>query len=277
MDSTQDELPVPHEDELPVPHEKGPRFFSFFAQPWVGITGSIASILSLLLAVFFFSRSISRPELVYYVNPARTTVVKQGTTSRLTVSVDGHPLSQDVTAVQIAVWNRGKQAIRPSSVLEPVIIRTESAVPILEATIRRKSREVVALNLDQAHLAEGQVAISWKILEQDDGGVVQLVYAAGTGTRIECVGVIEGQTHIRELRYSGAIRTPAQQLNKLKGIRSVLVSMFVTIGFMFVLSIRILTRFYQRAAVGLLTVVMFAAVLYLYFLIAVPTVPFGFE
>ncbi len=135
----------------------------------------------------------------------------------------------------------------------------------------------MALNLDQAHLAEGQVAISWKILEQDDGGVVQLVYAAGTETRIECAGVIEGQTYIRELKYSGAIRSPAEQLDKLKRIRYLLALMLFVIGSMSVISFRVWTRFYQRGTMGVLTVAMFAAVLYLYFLSAVPTVPFGFQ
>src|ERR1700682_4028884 len=113
--------------------------FSFFAHPWVGIIGSVASILGALLAIYFYLHSVSRPELVYYANPVRTVVVKQGTASRLSVSFDAPLVTQDVTAVQVAIWNRGRQAIKREAVLEPIVIRTEPRVTILEATIRRMS------------------------------------------------------------------------------------------------------------------------------------------
>ena len=219
----------------------GPNWlFTFFGNPWVGIVGSVASVLSLLLAVYFYYQSVSVPDLVYYVNPARAIVVKQGTASRLAVSYDGRTLAQDVTAAQVTIWNRGREAIRRAAILQPVVIKTEPRVPILEATVRKKSREVVVLDVDQAHLAEGEVFVSWNILEQGDGGLVQIVYAAGPDIQIQCLGVIEGQRRIRELTYSGTISSPAEQIqetNKQLYMMMVLVGLLLTmVVVMFIIS-----------------------------------------
>jgi hypothetical protein len=169
-------------DETPSATSSSDRLFAFFAKPWVGIVGSVASIFGVLLAVYFYFHTNGFPELVYYVNPARAVVVKQGTASRLTVLFDGRPLNQDLSAAQVALWNRGRQAIRRAAILQPIIIRTEPRVPILEATVRRTSRDVVSLDLDRTRLADGEVSVSWNILEQGDGAVVQVVYAAGPDT-----------------------------------------------------------------------------------------------
>lgn len=189
------------------------RFYAFFSNPWVGIVGTAASIVGVFLAVYFYLQSVSHPELVYFVNPVRTIVVKQGTASRLGVVFDGHPLTQDITASQVALWNRGHQAIRRASILQAVTIATEPSVPILEATIRKTSRDVVGFDVDRTHLAEGEVSVSWNILEEGDGGVVQLVYAGDVGTQLRCRGVIEGQRDIGELKFPpGTILSPELQM-----------------------------------------------------------------
>ena len=189
------------------------RFYAFFSNPWVGIVGTAAGIVGVFLTVFFYLRSASYPELVYLVSPVRTIVVKQGTTSRLGIVFDGRPLTQDVTASQVAIWNRGRQAIRRAAILQGVTITTEPRVPILEATIRKTSRDVVGFDLDRTRLAEGEVPVSWSILEEGDGGVVQLVYAGDVTTQIRCRGVIEGQRGVRELKVSPVtVVSPERQL-----------------------------------------------------------------
>ena len=98
-------------------------FWSFFKHPAVGILGSLAGIIGIPLAIYFYTQTALYPDLVYYVNPARAAVVQQGAASHLTVSIDGQQITTDVSAAQVAIWNRGKQAIRHESVLEPIVIR----------------------------------------------------------------------------------------------------------------------------------------------------------
>ncbi len=256
----------------------------FFANnPWVGALGSLASIVGIPLGIYFFLQSVSKSDLVYYLNPVRTVIVKQGAASRLAVSFDGHALSEDVTAAQVAIWNRGRRAIKTDAVLRPVIIKTEPPAVILEATVRTTSREVVSLHLDSSQFARGEVAISWNILEQSDGGVVQLVYSAGPNVRIRCVGVLEGQPEIRELKYSGTIKSPADQVAEDKWLNTV--SGFFL--FVAVIAVPYLFRFKKRYPgrwdiVDVIFLIIgpsaaIVALVYLTFVYSVPRPPFGFQ
>ncbi|HEY7401938.1 MAG TPA: hypothetical protein VIB39_00320 [Candidatus Angelobacter sp.] len=79
--------------------------------------------------------------------------------------------------------------------------------------MRKKSRDVVDISLDQKHQEEGVVGFSWNILEQGDGGVIQVVYAGSpAATKIIVNGVIEGEHQIRQLQYSGTILPVAEQV-----------------------------------------------------------------
>jgi hypothetical protein len=182
----------------PAVADSGTGLMRFFGHPVVGIIGSAATVLSLVLGIFFYFQGTRKRDLVYLVNPVQTVVVKTGEASQLHVSYGGQELRTDVTAAQIAVWNQGNESIRPENILEPVLIRITPAAPILEASIRKKSRGVVGVTLDQSRLSEGVVGVKWNILEQDDGAVIQLVYAGPAGSKIEASGVIEGQRLIRD-------------------------------------------------------------------------------
>jgi hypothetical protein len=188
---------------------------SFFAHPSVGIVGSIASVISLILAVFFFLEARTKPGLTTYIHPARATVVKTGQASALTVLFQGQPIRSDISAVQIAIWNEGKQPIPIAAVRQPISV--VSSVPILEATVRKKSRDVVHITLDRAHLAEGRVGIGWDLLEQDDGAIIQLIYAGGPDVQLRTVGTIVGQRTINQIIYSQKLRTPNEQYETLSG------------------------------------------------------------
>jgi hypothetical protein len=188
---------------------------SFFAHPSVGIVGSIASIISLIFA-FFSVESRTKPGLTTYVHPARATVVKSGQASALTVLFRGQPIGSDISAAQIAIWNEGKQPIPIADVRQPISV--VSSVPILEATVRKKSRDVVNITLDRAHLEEGRVGIGWDLLEQDDGAIIQLIYAGGPDVQLRTVGTVIGQRTINQIIYSQKLRTPNEQYETLSSI-----------------------------------------------------------
>ena len=109
----------------------------------------IATVLGFGLPIYFYIQSDKKRDLASYVNPAQAVVVKTGESSNLHVFFGNHEpsheLTSDVTAAQIAIWNEGNESIRPDNVLKQVVIRTNPSVPILEASIRKKSRDVVDL------------------------------------------------------------------------------------------------------------------------------------
>ncbi len=196
---------------------KQASFLAFFAQPIVGIAGSIASIIGIALSIYFFMVSREVPELTYFVHPAKAAVVRSGQTSGLTVMFDGQNLNGDITATQIAIWNAGRKSVRSENILQPLVIRTTNHAKILEARVQKVTRDVVGLSLDTSRLSFGEVGVSWNILEQNDGGVVQIIYAGNERTGIEANAVLERQAKILCQEYNSSISSPGEEYSRHQG------------------------------------------------------------
>jgi hypothetical protein len=165
--------------------------------------------------VYVYTTSREFRELTYYVNPIRTVVLKAGEISSLRVLYRNGEIQSDITAAQVAIWNRGKQPIAASDVLTPVRIIAKPRVHILEAVIAKISRRDIKFAIDVSQLAEGAIPLAWKILERDDGALIQLIYAGGPDTAIGVEGVIVGQPTIAALRFGGKIKSPSEQLDEI--------------------------------------------------------------
>lgn len=198
------------------PAKTSKAFVDFFSNPLVGIIGSIASILGVFLAIYFYLGSKESRELTYYVHPVKAEIVKAGQASKLSVKMGDKELKSDITAAQIAFWNAGDLAIRAENILKPFRIRTEDGTPILEATIRKTSREVTRISLDNSMLDKGIILTNWQILEKNDGAIIQVIYAGGSNVRLVADGIIEGQPQIKQLEFSGTIQSPEEQYKSLQ-------------------------------------------------------------
>jgi hypothetical protein len=161
--------------------------------------GHIIGILGILLGCFFYLRSLSDPELVYYVDPAKLTVVRAGQSSKIIVKIDGDTVERDVTAAQIYIWNKGEDSIRKENLLSPLIISTGHKNPILDARIKNVSREIIGVEIDQSEINNGKLGLDWKILEQDDGFAIQLIYYGDENDAIMLSATVEKQGNIKEL------------------------------------------------------------------------------
>jgi hypothetical protein len=131
---------------------------------------SLSYIVTIIL-FFIGLNNVPIRKLQFSIYPGRTTIIKSEQASLLDVYYKNEKINTDVTAVQIAIWNSGKHEIISEDILEPVTIYTEPNVPILEATIRKVSRELIDLSIDTSILKQGSLLINWKILERNDGGV----------------------------------------------------------------------------------------------------------
>ena len=60
----------------------------------------------------------------------------------------------------------------------------------------------------------GRVTISWQILEQNDGGIIQLIYTGNPEVNIRVDGVIEGQKEIEQIVYGEKLTSPDEQFRK---------------------------------------------------------------
>jgi hypothetical protein len=165
----------------------------FNHNPLVGPVTFLLGVLSFGATVYFGVAGFKTKELSLYVNPSKTTIVKSGQSSDLHVLYRGKDVSTDVTALQVELWNAGKESIRPEHVLSPITLETSPKVPILEARIRHVSRPFTQIVVDQTQIADGKVTVSWKILEHNDAAVIQFILAGPTETSIRPSGSLEGQ------------------------------------------------------------------------------------
>ncbi len=193
----------------------------------VGIAGSIASIVGIALSVYFFQASREKPELTYFVHPAKAAVVRTGQTSRLSVQFDGQNLTSDITAAQIAFWNAGRRSIRSGAILSTLVIQTGNRARILEARLQKTSRDVIGLAVDSSRILSGEVEIRWSILEQNDGGVLQIVYVGDEGVKIQAHGILEGQPEVVRLDYQISQSTSGEVYTDNRGWKALLLYYFV--------------------------------------------------
>jgi len=171
-----------------------------FSNPIIGATGALAGIISIPLAIYLYHQTLKYREFVYFVNPIKTSVVNTGYTSNIKVLFNNKEILKNVTAVQLIIWNQGKESIKKDNILNPIKLITDPPTPILEAIIQKSSREVIGCNLENSFLNKGIVEISWKILEFSDGFTLQLIYAGDTNVKLLLNGTIEGQGSPKEIR-----------------------------------------------------------------------------
>jgi hypothetical protein len=228
--------------------------YQFFGHPIVGIVGVGASVLGVLLAIYFYVEGSPKPRLTYIVPAARAAVVRASQSSALTIEYGNKPLTGDVTAAQIMFWNAGDRTIHRNDVLKPLHIFTQPATRILEVQLRKTSRDVVQLELDQSGLAHGDVTVRWNLLERNDGGVIQIIYSGDEKVDITADATVEGQVGISRVDFEPLqLELKDKERLPLWLGKIILGVLFIPIGIMFVSGSRQL-RLGQRAN-GLVSIV----------------------
>ena len=172
----------------------------FVTNPVVVIFSLVLNVIAVVAAIYFPVTSRTSRDLVYLVHPVKTAVVRTKQSSKISIQLDGKPITRDVTAAQIAIWNNGKTSIRGEDLLRSgfVLIETGPENSIIEAKLLKASRgDVVSASLDDKKFEDGQVKVQWKILEQHDGVILQLIYFGDAQTPITASATIIQQGEIR--------------------------------------------------------------------------------
>lgn len=244
----------------------------------------MASIIALITGISFFYASRRYRNRTYYVRPVKSVVVSRAQLSDLRVFYRDQQV-EDVTAAEIAIWNQGNEPIRMENLLDEVRIVTRPARPILKVTVIKVSRSVIGLDYDQRRLAMGIVPLSWRILEQGDGALVQLIYAGTADTAVGLAGTVEGQNGVTEIKFGGRILSATEQIKEQKrAFLGIVVALTAGGGFLTSFLVLALAKSEelrkQRRTLVPVAVAIFlilcAMTLYVYFRIWIQTPPFGF-
>jgi hypothetical protein len=162
--------------------------------------GVVIGLMGLLLAYYFYRQSIQVRMPTFLVDPVRAKVIDSSgpKISDLSVLYRGKPVGdRDVVAVRVYFWNAGRMPIRKSDVLKPVECVLADGAEILDGRLLKSSRDITGLRLSAA--PEGpsnRLTVDFDILEENDGGAIQLVYAGPSDARVHFEGVLVGAPQV---------------------------------------------------------------------------------
>lgn len=160
------------------------------------LTGFGVGILGIGLAIYFYIAGDKEPKLMFLAHPIRTSIVQAGKLTDVSVLLRGQPINGDLTAAQFIIWNAGKAPIRHEDILKPIFLSTVSNYPIYEVSIRNVSRDVTKFQIITNEIATGRLGLDWKILEQNDGASIQILYGGNQNLKFYDEGVVVGQDKI---------------------------------------------------------------------------------
>lgn len=262
------------------------KITKLFSSPLSNVISLVIAIISIILAIYFYKTGKEKRELMFYCNPIKTTLIKGGQISPLEIYVNNEKISQDITAIQIAIWNNGKRPIEDSDILKEIVIYSEPKVPFIDAKIYKISRDVICFRLNKDHLAEGYIPISWKILEKNDGGAIQIIYKGSTNVNILLRGIIKGQKEISTQTFKGKILTQEEQIQKMIKERKIIAIFFLFAALTFPIMIYSTHRIIEqtdfllvrifRITILLSSFICFMAFFILFFIKKFKAPPFGF-
>jgi len=186
------------ENGVPDEASKRESLLDWFARnPKMGLAGTVASILGLILAPILYYAADKHREIVYQTSASPTTIVRSGQSSGIRVFFGDSQVTSDVSSMQVAIWNTGRESIRSGNVLSKVItLKIDPTAKILDARVKRVTRDLVKFRC-QIHSLE-YVSCSWDILEGGDGALLELIFL-GNSSMLTVAGDIEGRVPIRAI------------------------------------------------------------------------------
>jgi len=163
---------------------------------WLGIVGTVGTLVGVVLSVYFYQASQIRPLLIFAVHPLKTELQRPEYDKELGFIYKGKPLdSESITSVQVSIWNAGTRSIRDSDVLDPFRLVTPDGSAILSVRAKKISRPTCGFESlgNQEDYKSGKCRLKWRILEPGDGAVLQIIYAGSARRDPKLEGVVEGQ------------------------------------------------------------------------------------
>lgn len=169
---------------------------------YIGYLLAVVGILiSSYAAWYFYDKSLQTRRPVFIADFLPQIVYDATEKIKLPLQVmraDGTPLEASVFSANHVFWNAGNLPITQQDLLTPIRIKmTTEDIDLLGVSVRQVSREVVRCEVVQ----DGKDAfiLSFRILEQEDGCFVNVVYSGQKSIKYEVDANIVG---VRELQVS---------------------------------------------------------------------------
>jgi hypothetical protein len=190
----------------PQPGDAPTSALDYFARhPLVGLIGTIAGIVGVVVTLIVFFISQRSREICYMVSASPTTIVRAGQSSDLRVHYKDKELTSDVSSIQIVIWNNGKESVKGANILSAVSLQLLPRSAILEARVKKVTRSLVGFEIFNANASSGILGLSWNILESGDGALLEVIYT-GTSEKVAIDGAIEDMPAVRQVFFGNDVR-----------------------------------------------------------------------
>lgn len=153
----------------------------------------LLAIIGIIVGIWEYLASIEKPELSYYSHPLRTKILRASNLGALKVEYNGNEIKGDITATQIMIWNGGKAPISRNDILENVAILYPEKINILEAKVVEAIRGVSGFRVIGKIENKNAIVLDWRILETNDGAIVQVIFEGDPNAVFSVAGSVIGQ------------------------------------------------------------------------------------
>jgi hypothetical protein len=160
---------------------------------FLGVFGSISSIIGIALAIHFFNLTKEIREPFFFDYPVKTKLIESKFLNDAPFKIfrlNGEEIKRDVSSSTFYFWNQGKKPIRTEDILDSLIVSLYDSSEILKFEVLGQSREVCKFNLVQIN--KHQLKLDFNIVEQFDGCVAQIIYIGDANQKLQIKGNIEG-------------------------------------------------------------------------------------
>jgi len=209
---------------------------------WLGIVGTVGTLIGIVLSVYFYQASQIKPLLTFSVHPLKTELQRPDFDKELGFIYKGMPVnSESITSVQVCIWNAGTKAYGISDVLDPFRLVMPDGAAILSVRVKKTARPICDFEAvdNQEDYKSGTCHVTWRILEPGDGAVLQIIYAGSARQDPKLAGAVEGQRDgiVVEQYNLNYRRTAIEDFVPMSRLRPIIV--FLLISFLlFFLAIR---------------------------------------
>lgn len=178
---------------------------SIGSNPWLGFLSFVVTIISVLLAIYFFKKGTKKRIPCYSIESHN--LVKD-----FTNKIDGLVISysnksiKNFTISKIAFWNAGNETINGTDVVnsDPISIRAKNNNLILNAKIIALNNESNCFSLAKDP-NQTFVNIDFDYIDGKNGVVIELFHTGTSDDDLEFSGKIKGAEKVKSVSSNGDI------------------------------------------------------------------------
>ncbi|MBU0509338.1 hypothetical protein KKH27_10930 [bacterium] len=193
--------------------------------PWISLCGLIIGLLGLLL--FLRSKRDKRPCFAQRSTNILTDL--KSSFGAIEVTYESQPI-QSFTSTRIAFWNEGRETINRADIPSgaPITIRVGEGHRILEVKTVFRVEEANQMDIHISDSEARQAAISFEYLDQDQGGVVEILHTGTSDSDISISGLVKG-TRLRKRVLADELDLSIGRICLRSGKAALVVSLLFTL------------------------------------------------